>query len=542
MPALTPLSLHRAVLAAVLLSASSLCTHAQTTHAQASSREAQAGVRLDAVRDSPTALRTMLTGFPKGGDLHMHLSGAVYAETFLREAAEDNLCADPVKLVLLPNIGTTKSIPARPVCAPGTVPAADALHNQKLYDALIDSFSLRSFVPFAGWSGHDQFFATFSRFSGIPKQRLPEWLDEVATRAAAQNEQYLEIMNTPDVAPVAKLAAGGTLDPANPEPFYQYLLAHGIRDLARQATAEMQQTMAAREQREHCNTAEAQPACTVQIHMLYQVLRALPLPVAFAQSVMAYEMGTADANDHYYVGLNYVQPEDTLASMSQYSAEMRLLQFLQAKYKPQPRHARLSLHAGELALGLVPPEGLRFHIREAVEVAGAERIGHGDDISYETDAPALLHEMAAKHISVEINLSSNDGILGVRGAEHPLALYRSAGVPFHLSTDDEGVSRIDLTNEYVRAVTDQHLVYRDLKQSARASLEHSFLHGDSLWSAPDAFTTTRSGCALPLHATDTASATCTRLFTTSEKARQQWELERRFVAYETNLLNSASDR
>jgi adenosine deaminase len=32
---------------------------------------------------------------PKGGDLHMHLSGAVYAETFLKEAAADNLCVNP---------------------------------------------------------------------------------------------------------------------------------------------------------------------------------------------------------------------------------------------------------------------------------------------------------------------------------------------------------------------------------------------------------------------------------------------------------------
>ena len=245
---------------------------------------------------------------------------------------------------------------------------------------------------------------------------------------------------------------------------------------------------------------------------------------------MAFEMGTAEANDPNYVGLNYVQPEDTLASMSQYSQEMQLLQFLQAKYRNKPQHAHLSLHAGELTLGLVPPEGLRFHIREAVEVAGAERIGHGDDIA------ALLREMSAKHISVEINLSSNDGILGVRGADHPLALYRAAGVPFHLSTDDEGVSRIDLTNEYVRAVTEQHLDYRALKQSARDSLEHSFLRGDSLWRATDSFTATRGGCTLPTRGSDAPGATCESIFQTSDKARLQWELERRFAAFEETVL------
>jgi len=43
-----------------------------------------------------------------------------------------------------------------------------------------------------------------------------------------------------------------------------------------------------------------------------------------------------------------------------------------------------------------------------------------------------------------------------------------------LSTDDEGVSRIDLTHEYVRAALDYHLNYRDLKELARTGMEHDF--------------------------------------------------------------------
>ena len=64
---------------------------------------------------------------------------------------------------------------------------------------------MRGFVPSAGVSGHDQFFATFDRFGGLDKSHAGEWLDEVATRAAAQNEQYLEVMQTPsffDLAPL----------------------------------------------------------------------------------------------------------------------------------------------------------------------------------------------------------------------------------------------------------------------------------------------------------------------------------------------------
>ena len=143
----------------------------------------------------------------------------------------------------------------------------------------------------------------------------------------------------------------------------------------------------------------------------------------------------------------------------------------------------ISLHAGELAAGLVPPEGLRFHIRQAVELAHAERIGHGVDVMYEDNAPGLLKELAQKHVMVEINLSSNEGILGIEGDEHPFPYYRAAHVPVALSTDDEGVSRIDITHEYVRAALDYHLTYEDLKTAGADRHGTQFLPGASLWAS-----------------------------------------------------------
>src|SRR5271165_7126479 len=169
---------------------------------------------------------------------------------------------------------------------------------------------------------------------------------------------------------------------------------------------------------------------------------------------------------------------------------MKMVEYLHSVY-PQ---VHISLHAGELAPGLAPPEGLRFHIRQAVELGHAERIGHGVDVAYESDAQALLRGLAAKHVMIEINLSSNDGILGVKGADHPFPVYRAAHVPVALSTDDEGVSRIDITHEYVRAALDYHLTYQDLKQLARTGMEHDFLPGKSLWAQPDGFETPVPEC------------------------------------------------
>ena len=221
-------------------------------------------------------------------------------------------------------------------------------------------------------------------------------------------------------------------------------------------------------------------------------------------------------------------PEDGYLSMRDYHLQMVMLDTLHALY---PK-VRLSLHAGELAPGLVPPHGLQFHIREAIDVGHAERIGHGVDVMYENDAAALLKQMAAKHVMVEVNLTSNDVILGIRGVEHPLASYRSAHVPWALSTDDEGVSRIDLTHEYEKGVLEQGLGYLDLKQSARTSLEHSFIPGESLWLTPDQYTRRKAACAAAILPKSEPAGACAAFLRTSDKAAQQWELERRYAAFE----------
>ena len=58
----------------------------------------------------------------------------------------------------------------------------------------------------------------------------------------------------------------------------------------------------------------------------------------------------------------------------------------------------------------------------------------------EKDPIGLMKEMAARNVMVEINLTSNDQILGVSGDDHPLPIYMKYGVPVAISSDDEGRS------------------------------------------------------------------------------------------------------
>src|ERR1700685_1223915 len=100
--------------------------------------------RLSALRKSPSELYAFLYKMPKGADLHNHLAGAVYAENFLEAAIEQHLCVDKTALALVQ-------------CGPGRVDAPTIRTDNALRNALIDSLSMRNFVP-GKQSAEDHFF------------------------------------------------------------------------------------------------------------------------------------------------------------------------------------------------------------------------------------------------------------------------------------------------------------------------------------------------------------------------------------------------
>jgi len=493
--------------------------------------ELRASRAFDAAKKlGPPELYAFLKPMPKGAELHYHLSGGVYAETFLEEAVRQHLCIDPAAARFAkPAPG---ALQVTEPCPDGSIPASEAVKDQKLYDRLVNALSMRSFEPSPGFTGHDQFFSG-NRTNG-PTGFMGEWLAEAATRAADQNELYLEIMTSPNFRKSIALSspipwpsdAEESITRGQLAKLRETLIAAGVLNEIPAGRKEMDDAESAQRALEKCSP-QSSPAspCNLKIRYIYTIGRGQPPIQVFAQALIGFELNNADPR---FVGINIAAPEDGRVSMKDYHLHMQMLDYLHSIY---PK-VNLTLHAGELAPGLVPPEGLRFHIREAIELGHAQRIGHGVDVMYEDDAAALLREMADKHIVVEINLTSNDVILGIKGADHPLAGYRAAHVPVALSTDDEGNSRIDLTHEYVKGAEEQNLAYIDLKQMARTSFEHAFLPGESLWAAPDNFTRRKPACAAPITVTSQPTPTCAALLKSSEKAAEQWELEHRFAVFE----------
>jgi hypothetical protein len=490
-----------------------------------SAREISVSTRLEQIRDNPQELRAFFLAMPKGGDIHNHLTGAVYAEGLIDRASSEG------KSVFLNNC----SFPSNPT-ANETVPVSQAYRDPKLYDCLVDSWSMKD-QEFLNVSGHDHFFGTFSCFGGATSN-TSALVAELRNRAALENVEYLELMTS----------AGGGSDASNlsnnlswnnnltlnenMNSSYENLKSRGLRNVAKKASDYLNKS----------NYESIQISAdmvkagfvkdtgkNVTVKYLYSASRTKPKEQVFTQLALAFEVAEISP---LVVGVNLLAAEDNLTAREDYSKQMEMVKFLHEKYPD----VKIALHAGELTLGLVPPEDLRFHIREAVEIGNASRIGHGVDIMSELNSAETLKCMAEKGVCIEIMPVSNEEILGVQGESHPFPIYLSRKVPITLASDDAGVLRTDLTEQFVIiAHTYPQVKYSDFKKFVRNSMEYSFLDGDGIWLERGVYVVFRpelEGCDI---LKGDLTQTGKKFLYENEKAREEWRLEGKLADFEQKL-------
>lgn len=443
---------------------------------------------------------------PKGGELHYHLAGSVYPETMLQIAAEKG------NYVLDQNIlGLKKGTEGLGI---------KALENHTgLYDQVVRAWSMKDFFP-GKESSHDHFFNTFAKFMPIVMDYSPELLADIMRRASNQNEQYLEVMILPDNANSLSLAS----EKIN-KPFKiireQYLQNEAFKKNIQFAVDEARSLMKQARNILGCENNPQQPVCQLTVKFQYYVLREQPLEKVFAQALTGFE---AVKRSDDLIAINLVQPEDGYISLRDYHKQMEIFDFLHQAYP----EVSIALHAGELSPKDTEPNHLRFHIKEAINLGHAKRIGHGVAIAFEDDAEKTLKQMKDQGIAVEINLTSNKEILNIKGKAHPLEYYLKHKVPVVLSTDDEGILRTDLTREYVRAVYEHELDYPTLKQINRNALTYSFLPGKSLWE--NAILSQKVRACEQFN-----SPSCLSFINENPKAKLQWQLESKLAEFENQF-------
>jgi adenosine deaminase len=472
--------------------------------------DAAASAKIDALRDKPAQLYAYLLKFPKGGELHNHLSGAVYAEDYLTWAGQKDLCIDTVN----------KAIAPAPCKGPKLVPARGLdSRDPALYQTIVDWISVRGWLNgTTNLSGYDAFFSVFDKFGAVAMYEHGKSIAIMRQVSADGSISYLELMNAPISMQMGMGAPGDPqFDPKDMEAAYARLKP-ALTAIADYGPKESEAADDEADKILGCGTNNAHPGCAVQTRYLCYALRTLPPAVVFRHLSQCFALSNADPR---YVGINIVAPEHDPVAIRDYDLHMQMINFLAAKYP----NVKISLHAGELTMGVTPTWSLRDHIEKAIDIGKANRIGHGVDMAFETNSAATLARMAKEEIAIEIQLTSNDVILGVKGGDHPISLYKAAGVPIVFSTDDEGVLRTDITEQYVRAVMEHNFSYPDLKKAARDSLHYAFIQGGSIWAD-------KTGGAKVSACTLLQSESCKSFAGSSPKAALQVRLESELAAFE----------
>jgi len=429
---------------------------------EAQSNAEQVAAYFESIKQDSAALHTFFAQMPKGGDIHHHASGTPYAEAYIATAQANNLNIFTQGWALTANAPIADSIDA----------VNTLLGQQPQYkDTLIDYWSIRNYQKY-GRDGNEWFFNTFLKFDLAFDGHEAQHLSQMCQKASQDNIQYLEtiIWVRPVQAALGSMVgatginyAVGSVPNVNYDSlftaWYATLEANGLEALA-QANADSLESYYNNTQRHG-----------VDLRFQTYGLRLLPNQLlTFAQVALGFK--TAGYTNKL-VGVNFVAREDNAIAIAAYDLHMHMFRFLKAKM-PQ---VNVSLHAGELSDAFMAQNPTYDkHILKALNIAGAQRIGHGFDIKKEANPDSVLALLKQHNALVEINLRSNEVILEATPATHPVGYYIEQGIPIAIATDDEGVLRTNLIEQYVLLVQFvPGITYAQVKQIVLNSIEYAFL-------------------------------------------------------------------
>lgn len=420
--------------------------------------------QFDELKNDDEKLRSFFEKMPKGGELHHHAIGSIFAEDLIDIAVEHGCYINPRTLEVYKdeNQAINQVVPDTE-----SLPIAIFLDQYPgNRDRIIDAWSIRNYKA-QGKNGHDWFFASFNKFKEAFFADIPRCLSILTKQAQKENVQYLETMlAVPEVTAKALQLSTSIQDSfkwPDLEKYEQWLIQLNEAGMMKLA-------------KENVDSFKAYYSRTfvpkeVKLKFMAYGLRIYPdQRMTFAE--MALNFATAKRSN-LVVGVNFVAPEDHPLALENYNEHMKMFRFFRQEYPT----VKVSLHAGELTPDLpgVDSTALQTHITEAIRAAGANRIGHGVCID-EDRGKRMAYELLARGRAVELNLRSNEVILQTDSSTHPLRSYLENYVAVCLSTDDAGILRTNLAEQYFLAVKyHPQLGYLDMVDIARASIKYSFL-------------------------------------------------------------------
>jgi adenosine deaminase len=400
-------------------------------------------------------LIAFLHKMPKGADLHNHLSATIEAEDIVKAAIEQNMWFDRTDKKFVAAGANEEGHKYYETKDFDPVRNIDTGSREAIYTEILNAISMRDY-KLGNEDGHDHFFESFFRFSGV-NIKADLIYEKLFERAYSEKICYIELMKNPkedDIDAVKK---------------YNEIYN------------------------------KKSPPLDIDINFIATVNRNTPMDNFEddkGKTKTGFEKNFDEALELYdknigkdgpkVVGITLLSAEDDPVSQANFDAQMKYIDSKFDEYKKAKKpFPKMHIHGGELTLEYATFSSMLNRISKTIDSGHANIIGHGTSIAWEDDVYGLLKKMRDKKIGVSICPTSNETILNVYGPDHPFKLYWDADVPIAIATDDEGLSRSNLTNEYAKIAKWFDLSYNEIKWLSINSLEMSFLDGEGIFSDHD---------------------------------------------------------
>lgn len=490
------------------------------------------------IKDSVSDLRPFLKSFPKGGDTHSHLTGAINRDYLtlakskgLRFTLKFDEGKHHIKFYGKDEVNVAESRPA-----------------EEIKD--LEQIFIKATTLIKG----DHFFDTFSNFESIDSfLELSDYLFPLLERAYNSNVLYLEVSKGFESHfekwDNQKLVDAYKHDFPTNQAFENNEYLDKLEDKFNMLKEGLQ------EEKKHYINYIAQADNVplpeffkkkgfknsvfsfnnpVVIRINGDVSRVTDLFQFFADLTLSFLMVQEELvtkkNKACMLGVVISGEEFLGESLENLTAQLKMLNFL--KKKPEFFDVCCSIHAGELSWKNAEEEAMGSAINQVFEYAKPDRIGHGACITHDEKFNEILQKLCC----VEICPTSNKTILNVKRDAHPFELYLNNKVPVTLNTDDAGVLRTSLTEEFIIAIKwHSDIDYLTLKNLARNQLRYSFLKGDQIYEINSPYQYQLRDCFINLN--EEAKAILAR----SPKAVLQYRLEKSFLEFEKKYASKNLD-
>lgn len=538
------------------------------------------------IKSNISLLKPFVCSFPKGGDTHCHLTGALTPNQYLELAVKkklffsfacsshikdpinaDELAADENSNFYFFKEGERNKIELELNIKQNNYTAKEEWSvNKILNESRLESyFVAKASIRHKEKDKNDKFFTSFDSFESIDRNLLlSDYLSFLLERAYNENILYLEVskgfesqFNSWDNENKKEYLEGflkieafdGEKENYENElhkqlnlllPFLEEKKRHYLDYIDRAEKEPIPEFLVKRGFKESLFFFN-NPAV---IRLNGDVNRELALPEFFADLALSFliadeELTKKNENPRVLGVVMSGREHRTISLKNNRDIQLKMLGFLRSRY---PK-VRCSPHAGELSEKNAGIDSMMDAVSSAIEYADPSRIGHATCITY-SKINDIFRKLKEKSICIEICLSSNEKILNIKKKYHPFPLLLSEKIPLTLNTDDPGVLGTSSTHEFMIAIQryGEEISYQTLKDLARNQLRYSFLPvGEEIYENSSPYQYKLHDCFKNLH---DLTKEAENILSKSQRAILQYNLEKKFLEFEgvisSNLTGPAS--